>query len=144
VDFVFRDNVGHFPLEFYDVENARISHIQNNVVTETDFAITANIMNGSQVQCRYGALTVAGLRGTKVEYYSDYQVGPVGDVYGATHGDAARPLVILATTIEPALSNRQLGMVMLADPSGWDPLSRGGSADPYLVRWNGSAWVSPL
>lgn len=133
-NLIFRGNKGAYPIELHDVQLSEIRH------TETGATL---VIGGAADACDIfvpdGGLTgsVLGCTVRTTALYADedknYQQ------YGAATGKASMIARWVPTTTAPVAGNLSEGVVFLAKPPGWDPLSRGGT-DSYFTRWTGAAW----
>jgi hypothetical protein len=130
----FTGNKGAYPIELQDVQLSYIRHVETGATI--DFAGAADACD---IFVPDGGLTgsVLGSNVRTVALYADedknYQQ------FGADVGQASMIARWVPTTTAPVAGNLSEGVVFLAKPPGWDPLSRGGT-DSYFTRWTGSAW----
>jgi hypothetical protein len=141
-DFLFENNASpqsQTPgsIHLNEVERVKISHYADGALVTID-----GNTNNSELYITEASLAgIANPLCTKISLMNPYgSLARNQDIYGAVNGRAGRYVRYVPSTTEPDSSAQTSeGMIAVADPSGWDPLSLGGST-PYPVIYRGAAW----
>lgn len=136
-DFIFDSNTGPYPISLWELERSRIIHFESGAT----ITIQGNC-NGSHIRGPSATTSIANNLCGNVELVNTYvDVGKNYDQYGGTNGQGGRYVRYVPATTAPAAGQISTGMIVTADPTGWNPTGLGATR-PYPAFYNGVEWRS--